>query len=199
ASATGTQPRWLKQGNQIVWLSGGVLGSLPGTASTSASTGSSTGALTGRLPTSPRGRGTAPSTSEDPTAGTSYRFSAVQEVDLPKKYAAAFDQCWRSMRDSWYDERLGNKDWDVVRRKYIDAAAQSPDVESFATVVQLMLGELNGSHLGFIPLGGRGGLPLLRRRGSPTDPPGLETAATPVTAHLGVRFDPAFAGPGLKV
>src|SRR5207237_1528967 len=71
-----------------------------------------------------------------------------------------------------------------------------PDVESLATVVQLMLGELNGSHLGFIP---RTGLPLLRRRGAPTDPPGVETAAAPVTAHLGVRFDPEFAGPGLKV
>ena len=52
------------------------------------------------------------------------------------------------MRDHWYDERLGNRNWDAVRRKYADAA-ETPDGETLATVVKLMLGELNGSHLGF--------------------------------------------------
>jgi tricorn protease len=50
-------------------------------------------------------------------------------------------------------------------------------------VVQLMLGELNGSHLGFS-----------------LNPPAVSTAAwREETAHLGLRFDPAFAGPGWKV
>ncbi len=72
-------------------------------------------------------------------------------IDLPKKYRAAFDLCWRTMRDRYYDERLGNRNWDAIRRKYADMAEQSPDTETFATVVSLMLGELNGSHLGFLP------------------------------------------------
>jgi tricorn protease len=50
----------------------------------------------------------------------------------------------------------------------------------------MMLGELNGSHLGFYPQGssGRGG--------------GPKTWSIS-TAHLGVRFDTSYAGPGLKV
>ncbi|HKB36764.1 MAG TPA: hypothetical protein VKD72_09935, partial [Gemmataceae bacterium] len=197
ASATGTQARWLRQGNQIVWLSAGVPASLPGTASAAPTTGT-TGGLTSRLPPSLRGRVTAPSSGDSPTPGTSYRFSAVQEVDLPKKHAAAFELCWRTMRDNWYDERLGNKDWEAVRKKYLDGASQSPDTESFATVVHLMLGELNGSHLGFMPRPSTSGL-ALRRRGMPTDPPSPEATGAPVTVHLGVRFDPDHEGPGLKV
>ncbi len=54
---------------------------------------------------------------------------------------------------SWYDGRLGNRDWPAIRRKYTDMAAEAPDCEAFTTVVQLMLGELNGSHLGFYPPG----------------------------------------------
>ncbi len=82
-----------------------------------------------------------------------YRFQALQRVDLSQRNRAAFDLCWRTMRDTWYDERLGNRDWPAIRRKYTDMAAEAPDAEAFTTVVQLMLGELNGSHLGFYPPG----------------------------------------------
>ena len=50
-----------------------------------------------------------------------------------------------------------------------------------------MLGELNGSHLGFYPASDL----------NPTLDGGDEWR--PTTAHLGVRFDPKFSGPGLKV
>ena len=114
------------------------------------------------------------------------------------------------MRDRWYDERLGNRNWDAVRRKYTDMAAQSPDRETFATVVQLMLGELNGSHLGFSassgrePAGAPGPGPGPRRgpRGpaAPAAPDGgNERGWNITTAHLGLRFEPGYQGPGLKV
>jgi tricorn protease len=108
-------------------------------------------------------------------------------------------------------------------------AAECPDDDGLATVVQMMLGELNGSHLGFT---------LLRGSGRSTEPPGgPDPPATPAppgaptppgtptptptptprfggrgggggdggttwevtTAHLGVRFDPKHKGPGLLV
>ncbi len=121
---------------------------------------------------------------------SSYRFTAYQEIDRAKRNQAAFDACWRTMRDYWYDDRHGNRDWDAVRAKY-RAVAETPDLETLTTVVQMMLGELNGSHLGFYP----GGLP---RRG-PVAPSPSERTWMPVTAHLGVRFEDGFAGPGLKV
>jgi tricorn protease len=102
------------------------------------------------------------------------------------------------MRDEFYDGRLGNRDWDAVRRKYLDMAGEAPDTEAFTTVVQLMLGELNGSHLGFTATTGGGRGPA--RRGAPqgaAEP--ADAAWAEVTAHLGVRFETGGKGPGLKV
>ncbi len=178
----GTHARWLKQGNRIVLLSNGIPASFtPGTAKPA----------TEPPPTTTRRGASAPSSGDD----GSYRFQALQRVDLSQRYRAAFDLCWRTMRDTWYDERLGNRDWPSVRLKYTDAAAEAPDDEAFTTVVNLMLGELNGSHLGFYtPSSAR----YARFLPPPTDAP-PPTKWTESTAHLGVRFEPNFAGLGLKV
>ena len=130
------------------------------------------------------------------TAGgkeSTYRFRALQEVLRSERFKAGFDQAWRVMRDNWYDERMGNRNWDSIRRKYTDAAAQVPDLDTLATVVQLMLGEINGSHLGFYP--------GVSTRPDPTSGELVATGPSwkPVTAYLGARFDPAHKGPGLKI
>ncbi len=159
-------------------------------------------------------------TSTSPGGRTStYSFSAAQEVNRGERFRACFDQCWRTMRDRFYDNRLGNKNWDEIRRKYSDAAAASVDELQLATVVSLMLGELNGSHLGFTPMRSGGSDPDLElllgdpsfdslalwRDGEPDPeptppaPPRGPSSWRPTTAHLGLRFDPDHKGPGLKV
>ncbi|MGB4739700.1 MAG: S41 family peptidase [Fuerstiella sp.] len=120
-------------------------------------------------------------------AGTGYTFNAYQQLSKSDRFRAGFETAWRVMRDSWYDENFGNHNWDKVRRKYVGAAATAIDESSFSTVISLMLGELNGSHLGFYP----------RSSLSPKTE-GLDDW-TPTTVHLGVRFDDNFKGPGLKV
>ena len=138
--------------------------------------------------------------------GGGYRFRALQEVNTPEKYRAAFDLAWRTMRDRYYDGNLGNRNWDAIRRKYAEIAAQSPDRETFGTVVNLMLGELNGSHLGFSPAA-RTPEPGPDPRPNPTPGPrrggaggaGTDGRWTVTTAHLGLRFEPDYRGPGLKV
>lgn len=115
---------------------------------------------------------------------TKYGFSAKQEIDAADRFRAGFDVAWRLMRDHWYDDRFGNRNWDQIRRKYSDLAASAPDAEAFTTAVQLMLGELNGSHLGFSP-----------RSSSRYSPQGW----VPQTAHLGVRFEHDHRGPGLRI
>lgn len=114
---------------------------------------------------------------------STWRFRAQQAVVRADKQRAVFDQCWRTMRDWYYDERLGNRDWDAIRAKYADMAAGAPDMRAVVEVVQLMLGELNGSHLGFSLKASSTGSNTWRDE----------------TAHLGLRFDPTFAGPGWKV
>lgn len=114
----------------------------------------------------------------------SYPFSAYHDVSARDKYAAAFDLCWRTMRERFYDEALGRSDWSEVRRKYGPFARLAGDTESLAEVICLMLGELKGSHLGFIPHSER-----------------MVSASQwrPATGHLGVRFDGEYRGPGCKI
>ncbi|MHC4725611.1 MAG: S41 family peptidase [Planctomycetota bacterium] len=147
---TGRRPRWLKEGNKIVWLSAGKPASIS-------------------------------STGEE----TVYSFSAKQEVNREAHFRAAFDLAWQLMRDRYYDEKLGNRNWDAIRRKYVEMAAKAVDTKSFSIVVNLMLGELNGSHLGFY---------ARRRTPGPSQPVWNIT-----TSHLGVRFESIYKGPGLKV
>jgi tricorn protease len=116
-----------------------------------------------------------------------YPFSAYQELSKSARYRAGFETAWRIMRDAWYDDNFGNHNWDHVRRKYLKAAESASDSSAFAKVLSLMLGELNGSHLGFYPASDL----------DPTLDGGDEWQ--PTTAHLGLRFDPEFNGPGLKV
>lgn len=118
---------------------------------------------------------------------SSYSFSAKQEIDLGQTYHAAFDLCWRAMRDNWYDPAMGNRNWDEVRKKYGPMAAASTDGYTLGMVINLMLGELNGSHLGF------------SYRGPELTPTAPRQGWTDMTAHIGVRFTSNHKGPGLKV
>lgn len=114
----------------------------------------------------------------------SYEFEVYTETKLPERNQVVFDQAWRTMRDRWYDENLGNNDWEAIRRKYRRAAA-TVDSGALNIVCNMMLGELNGSHLGFSMFDRN-----RRRRAQEW---------REATGHLGTRFDPDHEGPGLRV
>ena len=209
-ASAGSQARWLESNNQIVWLSAGVPASFNpsgGGGGAPAPAPVAAAAPAGRGFGGGRGAGSAPA-AEEPSGNrgeTAYRFRAPQEIHWPGKYRAAFDLAWRTMRDRFYDGNLGNRNWDAIRRKYSDMAAEAPDGDTFAIVVNLMLGELNGSHLGFTA-----------SRNAEPDPAGPEPPGAPgpgarrgasgpaarwsvVTPHFGLRFEPEGKGPGIKV
>jgi len=110
-------------------------------------------------------------------------FTVRIEEDQVAKQGAGFDVVWRAMRDLFYDGNLGNRDWNAIRKKYRGMAAAAPDLDTFARVVNMMLGELNASHLGF----------------SATRPRGPRDRWTALTGHLGIRWDPAHDDAGLLV
>jgi tricorn protease len=118
---------------------------------------------------------------------TKHPFKVYQETDLVAYQRLAFRQIWRSLKDSFYDARLNNRDWEAMRLKYEEAAAKAPDSAGFVRVVSMLEGELNASHTGFRP-------------GDKFWPPYKHGEGWSIrTAHLGLRFDPQHPGPGLKV
>lgn len=119
--------------------------------------------------------------------GKTYSFTAYQQLSRSERYRAGFDAAWMVMRDAWYDKNYGNHDWDEIRKKYKDAAFRARNMSELGQVITLMLGELNGSHLGFYPSSDLGASSSSSGQWSIS------------TAHLGVRFDDKHKGPGLKI
>jgi len=101
-------------------------------------------------------------------------------VNSQVEFQAAFDQAWQMLADGFYDPTFHGTNWKAVREKLRPALAQITEVEDFYALVNMMLGELNASHLG---ISGRG----------------REVAPEDMTADLGLLFDSTFAGPGLKI
>ncbi|GAB5403594.1 MAG: S41 family peptidase [Aureliella sp.] len=130
-------------------------------------------------------RGGTPARLETSGKLETYSFTVAQTQSRSAWLRTGFEKAWLTMREAWYDERFANKNWDEIRRKYADTAAQMTNTSGLASVVELMLGELNGSHLGFYPSGSS----------SRSSVEGWRD----VTPHLGVRFDDSFKGPGLLV
>lgn len=119
----------------------------------------------------------------------SYPFRTRQELVRSEYRHTAFRQIWRTMERIWYDPNLNHLDWDGIGEKYAPIAAEAADNRVFDRVIDMMLGELNGSHLGFTLSSNAFGE-------TPWEPAG---GWTPTTAHLGVTWNPFFDGPGLEI
>ncbi len=113
-----------------------------------------------------------------------YPIRALQTLDHRAYRREAFEQVWRAMRDRYYDGSLNDHDWDAMYQRYVGAASAAPDHRAFDAVVDMLLGELNGSHLGF----------SMRSWPTPSSGPWKNE-----TAHLGLSFDRYFDGEGLKI
>jgi len=112
-----------------------------------------------------------------------YNFNISQLTSRSDYHREIFDECWRIMREDFYDGKFNNKNWDEIRRKYLDNAASTVTRAGLSRVISMMLGELNASHLGY------------RGPSDPTPP----IASRNVTGHLGFISDHRHQGPGIKV
>ena len=74
--------------------------------------------------------------------------TAEMDVEFGEEKHEVFRQAWTYMRDGFYDDKFHGVDWDAVRRTYEPriAGAQSPD--EMRRLLNLMVGELNASHMG---------------------------------------------------
>jgi tricorn protease len=94
--------------------------------------------------------------------------TAEMDVDFSREKMEVFHQAWTYLRDFFYDPKFHGVDWQSMRGQYepLIAGARTPD--EVRRLLQLMVGELNASHLG---------------AGAPFS----QTQVT--TGRLGLRFD----------
>ena len=74
--------------------------------------------------------------------------SAEMDVDFTREKVEMFEEAWTYLRDFFFDPNHNGANWDEVRSEYeprVEAAANPDEVRR---LISLMLGELNGSHLG---------------------------------------------------
>ena len=97
--------------------------------------------------------------------------TAELDVSFDAEKMEVFSQAWRYLADNFADSAMNGVDWPAVRTRYAPhlAGARTPD--EMRRMLNLMVGELNASHLG---VGGPGG-----------------GGAGPTTGRIGVRWDRA--------
>lgn len=105
-------------------------------------------------------------------------FSARVTIDRQAQRAAVFDESWRALNEWFYDPAFHGTDWAAKASIYRPWALEASVDGDFSDVVNLMLGELNASHMGYRPKYSGGG---------------------EKTGWIGASFDPAAGGPGLLV
>ncbi len=99
--------------------------------------------------------------------------TAELDVDFAQEKMEVFRQAWTYMRDGFYDDKFHGVNWDAVRTQYAPRIAGAQTPSEMRRLLNLMVGELNASHMGVAPGGGRGG----------------GGAEAPSVGRLGLRFD----------
>ncbi|HYP25316.1 MAG TPA: S41 family peptidase [Blastocatellia bacterium] len=74
--------------------------------------------------------------------------TAEMNVDFSEEKVEVFNQAWSYLRDHFYDPDHHGIDWQAVRATYAPRVHGARTPEEMRRVLQLMVGELNASHLG---------------------------------------------------
>ena len=70
------------------------------------------------------------------------------KIDNAAERGQIFDDAWRALNAGFYDPNFHGKDWDKLREKYKPIALKASTKEDFQYIFNLMLGQLNASHMG---------------------------------------------------
>jgi tricorn protease len=106
-------------------------------------------------------------------------FTADWERDVRAERQAAFTQFWRSYQRGFYDPNFHGRDWVAIREQYEPLLEAVETNDEFASLLQMMVGELDASHSEVTAATG--------------------STSAPVTPHLGFKFDYSYPGPGIRV
>jgi len=132
----------------------------------------------GALRNATLGLGGIPISATPPGAPNTVSFTAKMIINRDEEYAQMFEQSWRALANQFYDSDHHGANWKTIRDKYRPLVEHVAMKEDLYSLISLMLGELNASHLGIT---------------------GSGRQAEEVTADLGLIFDDRYQGPGMKI
>ncbi|MGB4958095.1 MAG: S41 family peptidase, partial [Saprospiraceae bacterium] len=75
-------------------------------------------------------------------------FSAKMKIDYNSEKEQVFEEAWRTIKDGFYDPNFHGQDWNALRAKYKERCLGASTSNDFRDMFNLMLGELNSSHMG---------------------------------------------------
>ena len=93
--------------------------------------------------------------------------SAELDVDFSHEKLAVFNEAWSYLRDNFFDATMHGANWGALHEVYADRVSNATTPDEMRRLMNLMIGELNASHLGI--------------GGPPSQPPS--------TGRLGLSFD----------
>lgn len=76
-------------------------------------------------------------------------YMAKMTIDYPEEKEQVFEEAWRTLRDQFYDPNMHGYDWNALHDKYKERTVSASTSADFRDMFNLMLGELNSSHMGF--------------------------------------------------
>ena len=112
-------------------------------------------------------------------AQTPVAFTAQWERNIRDEREAAFSQFWRGYNRNFYDANFHGRDWAAIRKRYEALLPSVGTRDEFATLLNMMVGELEASH---------------SEVGAAASP-----VVSPVTRQLGLYFDYSYVGPGIRI
>lgn len=74
--------------------------------------------------------------------------TAKMEIDVMGEREQMFEEAWRTLDKGFYDPNFHGQDFDALKAQYKPIALQASTQEDFQEVFNLMLGQLNASHMG---------------------------------------------------
>lgn len=82
------------------------------------------------------------------TSTTSLPYRASMTIQYPEEYKQVFDEAWATLNKGFYDPDFHGYDWEGLREKYRPMALAASTPEDFQYMFNIMLGQLNASHMG---------------------------------------------------
>jgi len=73
------------------------------------------------------------------------------KINYLEERTQLFEEAWRTIRDGFYDPKFHGQDWKALHDKYKERCIYASTSTDFRDMFNLMLGELNSSHMALRP------------------------------------------------